>query len=118
MIVDLDQGLLAVIATGNRVTVWHFALCLALARRPRPTPSDNALLERGLQAHRLLVLLKEILERLVGELLKGAAALSGNGIDSLPRIVIELHSLAGHNWPDLSRLRSDIIQRRASASTE
>jgi hypothetical protein len=56
----------------------------------------DALLECSLQPNRLSVLLQEVGESLVGELLKALALRAGDGADRLPRLVIELHALAGH----------------------
>ena len=56
----------------------------------------DALFERGLQADRLVVLLQQVLEGLVGELLKGLAAIMRDGVDRLPGLVIKLHALPGH----------------------
>src|SRR4051794_13135032 len=56
----------------------------------------DALLEGGLEADRLAMLLQQILECLVGELLEGLAPPMRHGVDRLPGLVVELHALPGH----------------------
>ena len=60
----------------------------------------DAFLQRYLQAHRLLVLLQEVLESFVGEFLKAPGAPSHNGVHCLPCIVIELDALTGQGTPE------------------
>jgi len=99
-----------------RLWIAFFAFMPGLALGGR-FPAPNALLECSFQPDRLLVLLKQIRKRLVGELLKGLACVIGDSLDGLPRLIIELDPLADHQRfaPPADRLPAIFLIRQSTA---
>jgi hypothetical protein len=55
-------------------------------------------LREAISPTRLLMLLEQVSEGLVGEFLEAPAAPSHNGVHGLPGLVVELNALARHNY--------------------